>query len=137
MSKEKVLENKNGHESGHFSVGFAPMDAIHDEFFDLCVALENAPDDQKLSVLDDLLAHTLAHFNQENTWMHKHRYTAISCHVREHEEVLSVINDVRNHVAAGDIEIATRLAQELPAWLAHHVKTMDGMLGEFLSAVAG
>jgi hemerythrin len=108
------------------------MDDIHEEFALLCQALANTTKEMRLQKLAELLAHTVEHFEKENQWMIEYDFPMQSCHRREHEEVLSVIQEVQKQCGLGDDELALNLAKELPNWLEHHVQTMDKMLGQFL-----
>ncbi|MGD8790070.1 MAG: hemerythrin, partial [Burkholderiales bacterium] len=45
------------------------IDDTHKEFVDLLNRVYDAPDDQLLSVLDEFISHTEAHFAQEQRWM--------------------------------------------------------------------
>lgn len=115
------------------SVSYAPMDDIHEEFALLCHTLANTTQEMRLQKLAELLAHTVAHFEAENQWMIQYDFPMQSCHSREHEEVLSVIQEVQKQCGLGYDELAVNLAKELPNWLEHHVQTMDKMLGQFLA----
>lgn len=116
----------------HLMLDYAPMDAIHSEFLQLCTALEQSGEGTYLEHLDALIAHTVLHFEQENQWMEAHDFPSASCHVREHDTVLDVIRDVRKCTVEGDFEVVVRLAQELPNWFSHHIDTMDAALAKFL-----
>ncbi len=118
---------------GDFAVGFAPMDELHREFHDLLVDLQLPGDHgEKLLALHD---HLLRHCGQEEHWMRTSGFPACACHAREHEMLLEVVADVRRRFDAGDSEIATRLAQELPQWFELHASAMDAALAAHLQAL--
>lgn len=113
---------------------FQPMDETHQEFVTLCAALARtgAHPSSFLERLDALIAHSIAHFEQENQWMSEHDFPPAACHQREHNAVLEVMQEVRHRVAAGEADLGQRLAEEMPAWFEHHVDTMDNMLARFM-----
>lgn len=115
-------------------LGLPPMDDIHHEFMRLLAALDDAPDTGQLPVLDALLAHTEAHFAQEDVWMDASDFPPMHCHRGEHERVLEVLREVRRLAAGGDHGIVRTLVRELPQWFEHHASTMDTMLAEHIAA---
>jgi hemerythrin-like metal-binding protein len=117
------------------ALGLAPMDATHREFVDRLNDLAAAPDDALLGLLDAFIAHTEAHFAQESRWMRETGFPAIHCHETEHEGVLRVMCEVRGYVEQGKVQVGRVLAAELPAWLRHHLATMDGALAWFVQSV--
>ena len=118
--------------SDQLAVKYEPMDATHREFVTLCAALNETGANDYLARLDAMIAHSIEHFEQENRWMDAFDFPTVGCHVREHNTVLGVLNDVRERVAGGDAELGARLAEELPQWFEHHVANMDTALAEFL-----
>ena len=42
------------------------------------------------------------------------------------------MTEVRRRVALGELDLAERLAEEMPLWFEHHVDTMDNMLAQFM-----
>jgi hemerythrin-like metal-binding protein len=108
------------------------MDNTHREFVDLLNALADAPDDALLAALDRFIAHTDAHFAQENRWMHALPFPPVHCHEGEHDNVLRLMREVRNRVAGGEIELGRVLARELPEWFQLHASTMDAMLAQVI-----
>ena len=109
-------------------LGLAPMDDIHREFMQLLARLDDASASAALTVLDELVAHTEAHFAQEDVWMEASDFPPLHCHRGEHERVLEVLREVRRLAAAGDAGIVLTLVRELPVWFEHHASTMDTML---------
>ncbi len=113
--------------------GLGPMDATHREFVDLFNAVANAPTEGFLDALDAFVAHTEAHFAQENRWMEAVDFPA--CHRAEHERVLVVLHDIRKRVAKGDMFLGRRLMEELPAWFDNHTNGMDAALAFHLQSI--
>lgn len=115
-----------------FELGLAPMDETHREFVAMLSGLESCPEGEFLDRLERFAAHTVAHFDQENAWMHASGFPPIRCHVSEHERVLRVIFDVLSQVRTGDLELGRRLIAELPHWFEHHAATMDWALAGYI-----
>ncbi len=113
--------------------GLARMDDTHREFVDLYNAVAEASEEGFLAAYDAFVAHTEAHFAQENRWMEAVDFPG--CHRAEHERVLVVLHDIRKRVASGDVFFAKRLVQELPAWFDNHTNGMDAALAFHLNSV--
>lgn len=122
--------------SDRLSLKFDEMDETHQEFVSLCAALTmEFGVDEFLRRLDALIAHSIIHFEQENTWMTEHDFAPIACHQREHNSVLEIMQEVRARVADGEHDLGDNLATELPHWFEHHVDTMDAMLAQFMRQI--
>ncbi|WP_418648342.1 hemerythrin domain-containing protein [Thauera butanivorans] len=113
--------------------GLARMDDTHREFVELYTAVASAAPENFLAAYDAFVAHTEAHFAQENRWMEAVDFPG--CHRAEHERVLAVLHDIRKRVANGDMFFARRLIQELPAWFENHTNGMDAALAFHLDSV--
>ena len=110
----------------------AEMDKTHQEFVDLLNRVAGAAGGGLTQALDELIAHTEAHFAQEQQWMEATRFPPLHCHVREHEGVLEISREVRNRVAAGETHLAGVLAKAVAEWFADHAAGMDTMLAMHL-----
>jgi hemerythrin-like metal-binding protein len=128
-----IVEQQNLTMRNSLSLGFEPIDAIHREFTECCMALAGASRETYLEKLDALISHSIAHFEQENEWMRTSSFPPAGCHISEHESVLNVLREVRVKVLEGDHEVGLRLAEELPKWFEHHIATMDRALADFLA----
>ncbi|MCX8144812.1 MAG: hemerythrin domain-containing protein [Azovibrio sp.] len=111
-----------------YELGHAAMDATHREFIDRVNALAGAADDAAVAALQALIAHTEAHFAQENRWMQASAFPPIHCHVGEHERVLAFLRRVLAQAERGHPGLARQVAGELPAWFEQHAATMDAAL---------
>lgn len=111
-----------------FEVGFEPMDELHRQFRELVAGL-SAPDagDDGRQLLA-LHEHLLRHCALEERWMAESGFPSCACHRQEHEMLLEVVAEARRRVDAGDVEVARRLAEELPHWFETHANTMDAAL---------
>jgi hemerythrin len=115
-----------------FEVGFEPMDELHRQFSELLAAL-CAPDAGDYGgLLLALHEHLLRHCTLEEQWMADSGFPSCACHRQEHEMLLEVVAEARRRVDAGDVEVARRLAEELPRWFETHANTMDAALAFYL-----
>jgi hemerythrin len=108
------------------------MDDTHREFVQLLGELEaalaqEAPDTpQRLAAF---VAHTTAHFEQEDRWMATIGFDKETCHFREHAHVLQVLQRVQQAlVEEQDDRLLRRLLPELAAWFPQHAQSMDAGL---------
>jgi hemerythrin-like metal-binding protein len=118
-----------------YRLGIARMDETHREFVEFCNALAAAgPESENfLERLDAFIAHTAAHFDQENRWMEAVNFPV--CHREEHARVLDVAREVRQRVEKGDLFLGRRLLEELPPWFDNHIDTMDAALAFYLKEI--
>lgn len=115
-----------------FELGLPAMDDTHREFVNLVNELYACPDEALPEKLRAFVAHTVAHFEQENAWMQASGFPPIGCHMGEHERVLAVCTRVLEMVDAGDVGVGRRLIEELPGWFEHHAATMDDALAYYI-----
>lgn len=108
------------------------MDDTHREFIDLLNRLADAQPEDALAVLDEFIAHTEAHFGQEQKWMEDMAFPPLACHVREHEGVLEISREVRNRLAAGQAKFAQVLAKAVAEWFETHAASMDNVLALYM-----
>ncbi|MDO9596623.1 MAG: bacteriohemerythrin [Azoarcus sp.] len=119
--------------SEQFELGLGRMDDTHREFVTFYNEVANAAPEEFLERLDAFVAHTEAHFDQENRWMEQVNFPG--CHRAEHDRVLVVMRDVRARVEKGDAFLGRRLMEELPAWFDNHVSGMDAALAFHLESI--
>ena len=118
--------------SDQLALGNAEMDATHREFVDLLNALGAAEGDAILGSLDAFIAHTEAHFAQEEAWMEEKQFPPRRCHRTEHANILEVVRDVRGRIAGGEQHYGRTLAEALAEWFPVHAASKDAMLALFL-----
>lgn len=118
--------------SEQLAVGHADMDHTHQEFVDLLNAVGAAEGEAILPALDAFIAHTEAHFAQEEAWMEEKQFPPRGCHGREHTGVLEVVREVRTRVVNGETHYARTLAEALGEWFQVHATSMDTMLALYL-----
>lgn len=118
--------------SDSLALGQSVMDGTHREFVELLNRFGAAEDADLLARLDEFIAHTEAHFGQEEAWMERMQFPPLGCHRTEHEGVLEIMREVRNRIAAGEPRFGPVLATAVAEWFPNHAHTMDAMLAEFI-----
>lgn len=113
-------------------LGFAPMDAVHEEFVACVAALQQAQDSQLPEVMERLIAHAHAHFGEEDRWMQQTQFPARECHINEHAAVMKSLMDVQAMLAQGDTAVCRRLAVELARWFPGHADYLDAALSHWM-----
>src|SRR5690554_4412456 len=103
-----------------YTLGYGPMDHIHDEFLELLARLQEATDAQLPERLQQMEAHLQAHFHEENTWMEQTQFPPRQCHIDEHTAVLNSVAEVRALLAEGNTEVCRSLTQALAEWFPGH-----------------
>lgn len=118
-----------------FLLGIDDMDRTHIEFVNLVNSMEVASGDEFIRLFDAMLAHTRAHFEQENRLMVKHDFAAIAEHRDEHERMLGEMtrfsrSNHKGRVAFGRNYVSDSLAQ----WFPLHAATMDSALAAHIKS---
>lgn len=108
------------------------MDQTHREFVDLLCELEAALDAGPaalLPLMNAMVAHTDAHFAQEERWMAAIGFEPENCHSYQHSHVLQVLREVRRRLQEEDDVATVRLlVPELAQWFPLHAQSMDAGL---------
>ena len=111
------------------ALGAPEMDPTHREFVEAVAALAAADDDRFAGLMDELMAHTREHFENEGRLMRACAFPVIPEHEGEHARVLADLEHLRRGVDAGRIQFARHYVQEgLLEWFSNHVATMDAAL---------
>ncbi len=111
------------------------MDATHQESVALVRAVQGASDEHIMAAWEQLLAHTEAHFAQEDAWMQATRFAAGNCHTTQHQQVLQIMRDGTERARKGRLGELRLMANELAVWLPHHIDAMDAGLAYHLRQV--
>lgn len=112
------------------------MDTTHREFVDLLAALETALDGPPAgwqAALAAFVAHTEAHFAQEDRWMAALGFAAGNCHAYQHAHVLKVLQDVQAQAAGDGAPLVRQLVGELAQWFPQHAQAMDAALAQVMA----
>ena len=113
-------------------LGQSVMDETHREFVELLNRFGAAGDADRLARLDEFIAHTEAHFRQEEAWMERMEFPPLACHRTEHEGVLEIMREVRKRIAGGEAHYGAVLAQAIAEWFPLHAGSMDTVLALFI-----
>ena len=114
--------------SAELALGNGAMDDTHREFVELLNRVGAAGEGELLACLDEFIAHTEAHFGQEEAWMEAMQFPPLACHRTEHEGVLEVMREVRKRVAGGEPHYGPVLAKAIAEWFPLHAQSMDAVL---------
>ena len=93
-----------------------------------------ALDDVVLAGLDRLIASTRAHFSREEQIMRDVGYPDMEPHRRLHGALIAEIDELRQSLAQGDMEIGGETLDFIRTWLTSHILESDKTLGGFLKA---
>ena len=115
--------------------GDARMDDTHREFVAQLDALLATPETDQLPLYQDFVAHTQAHFAQEDRWMLATGFTADNCHSDQHAMILETMQAVVQHYQKGEHEIINRMGEALSEWFGEHAMGMDAGLAQHLKSV--
>lgn len=118
--------------SDELGVDMPQMDATHQESVALVQAVQGASDAQLMPAWERLLAHTEAHFAEEDRWMLATRFAAGNCHSTQHQTVLQIMRDGTARARQGRLGELRTMAAELAVWLPHHIDAMDAGLAHHL-----
>lgn len=121
--------------SDELALGQADMDRTHQEFVALLTQVQAADDAQVLACWRAFLAHTQAHFDEEDRWMQVTGFAAENCHAMQHKMVLDVLKQGLQMGEAGDVAPLRQMADELTVWFPMHVDSMDAVLAMHLARV--
>ena len=118
--------------SDELLTGDARTDHTHQEFVDLVNATTAAAPADKLIVYQQLVAHTVEHFGQEERWMLACGIAPDYCHFSQHKNVLDVMKEVERRALAGETEYIGSMIEALVEWFPGHANSMDAGLVAFL-----
>ena len=116
-------------------LGDARTDATHLEMLELVGQVQQADDASRPARFYALVAHTQAHFAQEEEWMLATGITATHCHFGQHAEVLQVLQEVERRTRAGDAQYIGRALEALLEWFVPHALNLDAGLVAHLQRV--
>ena len=128
-----MTEQKEMHWETDYTLGYDPMDDIHDEFLELLALLQEASDEQLPERLEQMENHLKSHFGEEDSWMEKSEFPPRQCHMDEHAEVLKSVAEVRVLLAEGDTEVCRSLTLALAEWFPGHTSHLDSALAHWMA----
>ncbi len=117
----------------------ALMDDTHREFVDLLgdveAAVQQPAPDAVTDSLARFVAHTEAHFAQEDAWMATIGFAPTNCHATQHAQVLQLLHEVQRRVRDdGNLALVGQLVPALAEWFVPHAQNMDGGLAQVMAA---
>jgi len=118
--------------SDSLHLGQSEMDGTHREFVELLNRFGAAGEAEMLARLDEFIAHTEAHFGQEEAWMEAMQFPPLGCHRTEHEGVLEIMREVRKRIAGGETHFGEVLARAVAEWFPLHAGSMDVVLALYM-----
>ena len=121
-----------------FSVGVALMDDDHRQLLEivgrLYQALSSGAERQvPLRICDELIEHTLVHFEHEEHWFDNLQYPRASEHRRMHDKLKQRIVEYRAQLGAEPPPALEQL-ELFTDWLAHHISGEDRSYGAWLNS---
>jgi len=117
-----------------YRVGFAPMDAIHEEFIGLLGQAIGSTGEDLERAFEALMLHTRDHFAYEEAQMESVALASRREHCDEHRRILAEMEFFYSKILSGRRSFARAYLQEqLPHWLRQHTATMDADLAARLS----
>lgn len=105
-----------------------PMDAMTRELVRLLACAQTAGDGELTPAWADLVAHTAAHFGQEDTWMRETGHGQGDAHALQHRVVLNLLREGLAQAQCGQLAPVRQMASELAAWFTRHVQSFDAAL---------
>ena len=118
-----------------FSVGVPAFDNDHRQLLDIIntlhdEAVSGAPADQLGATCDRLIAHTVAHFANEEARFEG--YPRATEHRRMHDKLKERVIAFRQAIGASNAVDGTRLITD---WLAHHITGEDKSFGAWICSI--
>lgn len=120
-------------------LGAAWLDSEHEAQLEEMNALGRAIADAKpkhevLARIEHLVEFLEGHFLSEQIAMRECAYPDYEAHVREHDNAVGLLRDLRARMDADDPDAAGEVMRGLRGWLLGHVRSADADLARFLGA---
>jgi hemerythrin len=109
---------------------FAIVNALHDAI------LLKAEYAVLQEILQQLAAHTVAHFQTEERLMQAYAYIGFDRHKQVHDGLLAKMTSLLQQLEAQQRLPTVQLTEFLTEWLAHHIKGEDQKMIQFFQAQA-
>lgn len=119
--------------SDRYTLGYGPIDGVHEEFVELLGRLQIADDAALPALLDQFAEHCVHHFNTENGWMLETEFPPRECHIDEHAAVLQSVQEVQKLLEKGDVAICRALVVQLADWFPKHADQLDSALAHWMT----
>lgn len=121
-----------------FSVQIDEMDAQHKKWIYLINVLHDSLMDKNYDVtpksaIDEMLAYTRYHFEQEEALMQNINYPAFIEHKQLHANFIIELQSLNVEINSGHIILRSQIMSILKNWLEDHITTVDRRYGEYIS----
>jgi hemerythrin len=127
--------------SDWLEVGDADLDNDHHLQMRLVSSLVDALEEGRPWLAHRLVAHlrsaSEAHFDEEEQRMRRHGDPERAAHLKEHDALLALMDELRDEVEGGDAARAVAAALDLRSTLAAHIATSDRRLAAREHGLAG
>jgi len=113
---------------------------IINKLFDSLLTYEITPSEENEKVFNEnymeWFEHTIEHFRGEEIMMQEKEFPPYPMHKGEHENGLRIMDETFRHwKLSKDIDqMKNYLSVTLPAWLTHHIQTMDTVTAMFFKS---
>jgi hemerythrin-like metal-binding protein len=119
-----------------YSVGHAELDGQHKKLFELVNHFDDVIQmglvDELGRIVDDLIAETTAHFQNEEELMRQVGFPKLPEHKNMHEDLIKQIREVRVKMKAGGHVGTKSVVRFLADWLTNHILREDMELKPYL-----
>ncbi len=124
-----------------YSIGNDIVDSQHKKLIELLnklydVQSSGGDDTQVTSILNDLVAYTIYHFQAEENLFQQHNYPDFAHHKGVHDKLVKDVQDYIGLFKAQDQAAKEKLMIFLTDWLKEHILGDDKKFGSFLRAQA-
>ena len=126
------MESHSLNWSDEWLLGYTPMDQEHEEFVKQIARMQEANETELLGLLDSFYLLAKQHFKTENNWMTQTQFPPRDCHIDEHNAVLRSIEEVRQLLSVGRVDVARSLVAELANWFPGHATHLDSALAHWM-----
>ena len=126
------MESHSLNWSDEWLLGYTPMDQEHEEFVKQIARMQEANETELLGLLDSFYLLAKQHFKTENNWMTQTQFPPRDCHIDEHNAVLRSIEEVRQLLSVGRVDVARSLVAELVNWFPGHATHLDSALAHWM-----
>lgn len=121
------------------SVKVARFDDDHKQIFSIISGLDNAMRSGKgalavQQIVAELANHAKYHFSAEEEVMEKTKYPEMASHRREHQEMLSQVDQLQQEIASGKFVSSVTVAEFIDKRMIAHMRETDQKYSEHLNA---
>jgi hemerythrin len=121
------------------SVKIKQFDEQHKKLIDMVNRLHDSMKQGKGSavlgpLLDELVAYTVTHFDDEERLMRQHNYSGFPQHKSEHEKLTRQALELQKQYRSNPSALSVQVMTFLKDWLSSHIQGDDKKYGPFLNS---